>query len=841
MKTLKSTCKFVGTASCALLGSFSLINSTAVAAKQLEEVIVTAQKTSASTQDTPIAITGMTSESLEKFGFQNANDISAQVPNMQVSGPYGDVQPIFAIRGVSMSDYSSNQASPIGVYTDEMYMGATYTHGMNFFDVERLEVLRGPQGTLYGKNTTGGAINIITNTAKVGDEFALNIKGGLGSFGLISSDVGIEDTVIDDVLALRLAYSSTRHDGYVENVLGGGNLSQLDFQGVRFTSEWLPADSTTVTFKYTNSGNDSRANGSRNEPRGNLSNDPAAVTALETSGGGVHSQPNNGYIDNTGYSRPAHGLDRHQQQDDYTGALVVDNEQAILRIDHITESLTLTSTTAYSEADYKQKQNVDGGPSGLLHIRWGVETDSFSQDLRVAADFGGPFSFIAGLYYATEFQDMHNIYEIYETVPDTRVAVTYPGAAAFYPFLLDFGGIDQKMITDKTSYAAYSQLRFQATDKFGIDVGLRYTVDENDQNYLNVSRFDYDGNPIGTWTPGNNTGVDEPFIAPSFGNRGPLEVAQLLSDFQDGSADANDYVPSGQQAGFTHGPYTTDSAPKLSSKEQEFTGKIGLDYAVSEDLLVYASYSKGYRAGNFNGGVYYEARSFEDAYAEPEFIDSYELGFKSDLLEGSARLNAAMFFYDYTNQQFINVVGVSNFLENAGGSEILGMEAEFMMAVTERLIINVGLGVLDTEYTELTLSDTRTLNDPNDTVDLSGNELISAPKLSGNISFDYDILVTDAGYLSLNVNANYQSEQWYSAYNDDAGYDKIKQDAYAVYNSRLTWRSYDNTYSIALWGKNLSEAEYDGYAINLQAGFGFDYFQEGAPRTYGAEFTYRFE
>jgi iron complex outermembrane receptor protein len=114
----------------------------------LEEVIVTGQKRSESTQDTPVAITGMTSDSLEKFGFASANDISAQVPNMQVSGPFGEVQPIFAIRGVSMSDYSSNQASPIGVYSDESYMGAVYTHGMNFFDVERLEVLRGPQGTL---------------------------------------------------------------------------------------------------------------------------------------------------------------------------------------------------------------------------------------------------------------------------------------------------------------------------------------------------------------------------------------------------------------------------------------------------------------------------------------------------------------------------------------------------------------------------------------------------------------------------------------------------------------------------------------------------------------------
>ncbi|WP_374962573.1 TonB-dependent receptor plug domain-containing protein [Spongiibacter tropicus] len=137
------------------------------AAPVLEEVLVTAQKRAQSAQDIPVAVTGLGGDQLDKLGFENATDVSAQVPNMQVSGPYGDVQPIFSIRGVSMSDYSSNQASPIGVYVDEAYLGPVYSHGANFFDVERLEVLRGPQGTLYGKNTTGGAINIITRTPRL--------------------------------------------------------------------------------------------------------------------------------------------------------------------------------------------------------------------------------------------------------------------------------------------------------------------------------------------------------------------------------------------------------------------------------------------------------------------------------------------------------------------------------------------------------------------------------------------------------------------------------------------------------------------------------------------------
>ena len=813
--------------------------SPALSAAVLEEVIVTAQKVSASTQETPIAITGLTGDSLEKFGFQNANDISAQVPNMQVSGPYGDVQPIFSIRGVSMSDYSSNQASPIGVYSDEMYMGATYTHGMNFFDVERLEVLRGPQGTLYGKNTTGGAVNIITRTAKVGDEFGYNIKTSTGNYGAQKLDVGIQDTVVDEVLAMRLAYSSSRNDGYIENVLGGENLSQLDFQGLRLSTEWVASEQTVVTLKYTNSGNDSRANASRNEPRGDLSRNPETTAAFESSGVGVYDKPNNGFIDNTGYSRPAKNLDRNEIEDNYAGALIVDNEQVLLRVEHDTERFTFTSTTTYSEADYSQQQNTDGSPDRLLEIRWAVETDAFSQDFRIAGDLGESINMIAGLYYATEFQDMHNIYEIYQTPPDTRVAGTFPGAAGYYPYLLDFGGVDQKMITDKTSYAAYSQFRFFVTDRMGIDVGIRYTVDEIDLEYLNVSRVGYDGEPRGTWTPGNTTGYDEPFVPANIAGFSPVQYNELIAAMAAGDVTLEDVLFSAE-TGYTHGPYTTESAPTYKAKEQEWTGKLGIDYKFNEDLMVYASYSKGYRSGNFNGGVYYEVRPFEEAYAEPEFIDAYEVGMKAEFFDRSLRLNTALFYYDYTNQQFINVVGVSNFLENAGGSTILGLEGELTWAATERLMISAGLGLLETEYTELTLSDTRTLNNPDDTVDLAGNELISAPKVSGNISVDYDLLILDAGYLSLNINANYQSKQWYSAYNEKASYEHIKQDAYALYNGRLSWHGSDGSYSVSLWGKNLSDEEYDGYAINLQAGFGYDYFQQGPPRTYGLEFSYRF-
>ena len=161
-------------------------------------------------------------------------------------------------------------------------------------------------------------------------------------------------------------------------------------------------------------------------------------------------------------------------------------------------------------------------------------------------------------------------------------------------------------------------------------------------------------------------------------------------------------------------------------------------------------------------------------------------------------------------------------------------------ALTEKLTAQLGLGILKSEYTELELSNVQTVNNDDDVVDLAGNELISAPKISANISIDYEILANNYGNLSMNLNGNYQDDQWYSAYNDKIGYDHIRQDAYGLYNARFTWFGSDENYSVAIWGKNLTETQYDGYAINLQAGFGFDYFQQGSPRTYGIEVTYRF-
>ncbi len=717
------------------------------------------------------------------------------------------MQPIFAIRGVSMSDYSSNQASPIGVYVDEAYLGPTYSHGASFFDVARLEVMRGPQGTLYGKNTTGGAINIITRTPGFDGEGKRYVKVGAGNFNMRTIEAGTDVELISGVLAARVAGKAKESDGWMEILGSDEDGAATDFRGGRLALNWLINDRWDAVFKYTASTND----GTSTAPKGE----------------GRTRTPDGENIDYTGYDRPDE-LGFHQVESNASGELTTDTDLSVLTVNYNADSYTLTSVTSYLDADYYQEQDTDGGPNGLLEILWASDSQSYSQDLRFTSAFEGMFNVIAGLYYSYEDLAMRNTYYIFRDFPDPRVVLAKPDTLGDAPYLIDVGEIIHRMEVEKESAAAYTQMRFDITANFGVDIGLRYTRDTNTLPYLNLSRYDDNGNGVGTWVPGNPTGVDNGWIR--------LDAASALAILSNPST-----LAAATSGGYTHGPFTTASAPELESTEKEWTGKMGVDYRLSEEWMVYASYSKGYRAGSFNGGVYYVSRTIDGgAYAAPEYIDAYEVGFKADLLDNSMRLNAAAFYYDYTDQQFINVVGISNFLENAGASSIKGVEAELWARVTERLTVQAAIGALDTEFSELTLANTETLDDANDQVDLSGNELISAPKLNASISLDYDLLLTDHGYLTVNANANYQDDQWYSAYNDQYGYGEIRQDAYWLVNGRLGWYANDGSYSVSLWGKNLADEEYHVYGLNLQANFGFDEFIAGEPRTYGMEVSWNF-
>ena len=766
------------------------------ASAQLEEVVVTAQKRTQSMQDVPVAVSAIGGSEIEALGWENPTDIAAQVPNMQMSAPFGDVQPLFAIRGISMVDYTPSQSSPIGVYVDETYIGASFLHGMAMFDLERIEVLRGPQGTLYGKNTTGGAINLISRTPDLDAETSGWLTVGAGDYGLVTANGAVEGSLVDGTLAGRLAAKYKEDDGVWENNLGD-DMAQTKNYALRGTLNWQPYEDLNVVLKGSYGDSDPRS---------------MVPRAEGTNPGGLNIAGNPETLN----------PDYHEGSTDREGKAETDMSLVNLTVNYDMENYSLVSVSSWYDGNYSQASDTDGTSDPLLYINWSADTDAISQDLRLVSNYDGPINFIAGVYYGDEDMDTNILHEDFFGAPVPNAVL--PGQA---PGVLlsngTFGQISRLLDVEKESWAVYTDITIELSARLGLNIGLRYTDDETTRDHLNYSRIN--GGPLvipgaitglpvdivtdprteGSYLPGNTTGIDLPLVPPTAG------------------------IPV-----WTHGDLTTESVAEMSESEQEFTGTIALDYAVTDDMMTYLRYSRGYRAGAFNSGLVYQDEG-KNAYVDPEYVDAYELGVKSEFLQGMMRLNAAAFYYDYQDQQFVNQVGISAQLENAGGVDIYGLELEVLALPMDGLTVQAGLGLIDAEYNELELSG----------LDLEGNEPVSAPEVNFNVAADYEFDVSANWITRLHLDANYVDDQWFSAYNDTTvpglgDYSDIQQDAYWLLNGRVTLTDASQQYAISLWGANLTDEEYDVYGINLQSGFGFNYFMEGAPRTWGVELTYRF-
>ncbi len=761
----------------------------------LSDIVVTAQRRSESMQKVPIAISALDSSALEKVGFVKPADVVAVVPSVQVQEVYGKFQPIFAIRGIAQSSYSANQSSPIGVYADEAYIGETFLHGSNFFDVERVEVLKGPQGTLYGKNTTGGAINLISRKPKIDDGTHGNLTLGYGNYKAVNVEGGIEGTVVPGKLAARVAGFYNDDEGYQRIVNLNRRAANTHTWGVRGTAVFEPVDDLQFVLRYTHSETDQ------------FPNQPRTL-------GVIPAGPGGSLVDFSGYQRPSSLDDRDFQSNRGDQRVRIRYDLATLTSTLNLSAFDIVSVTSYHSSRKRFFIDTDGGPNSLLEQDYNSDTKAFSQDTRLVTTGDSNLKLIIGGYYGYERNAGHSTFTLYGSPLNGLIAAYTPvfGApTANYigSFYNQFGVVSVDQTLSHRSLAAYSELHWQAGQKVGVTAGLRYTRDKDDQSFYNISRFSGRAangtltGPLGSYVPGNitantSTPVDNPT---------DVALTQYLS-----------------------GPYNPASATPLSVVNKRLTGKITIDYKPSEQTMIYATFSRGYRSGNFNAGLNYLFKTPDQGgYARPESVNAYELGFKSELLQRRVRLNAAVFRYDYTNQQFEDVQGISSILVNAGKSRLTGIEGEVLVAPTRRLTLSLSGLYLDSKYRELTLKG----------LDLAGNSLISSPKWSGTAAIDYNTPLTASMDGFVHIDANYRGRQWYSAFNGIGGYQNIGQGGYALVNGRLGIQS-DHGYQIAVWTKNLFNRRYVSYGINIQSALGLDYLMDGPPRTFGVEVSYKF-
>lgn len=781
------------TLACALVSASVANTAVAQDTPALEEVTVTAQKRTENLQEVPVSVSTIGGSELEMFKYRDAGEIAAQIPNLQTSSIAGDGFPVFSLRGVSMSDFSFNQSSPVASYVDEVYKGNPAIQGIQLFDLERIEVLRGPQGTLYGKNSTGGAINFITR--KPSFEAGGYLTAGVGSQSRKEVNGAFDIPLIDDVLAFRLAGTWTEADGWFENTLPGvADGNAIGEYGIRASLLWQPTETLEAILRFTTG----------EQKAVNYGIQPINISA-DGVGAGVYGLYKLLGVSDTGdYYRD--GLDFFEFESNQDEKRKLSNDAVALTVNwDMTDTLALTSISSWDSGDIFNPEDTDGSPLAVIAIDYKGDADQISQDLRITSDFGGDFNFIAGLYYAKENISNSTTIGFYQDL-DTNadgsldyldcvdvVSTAFFGAPvtesgqALESVLNEFGlslglffpagcqtanTFDQ----DRTSAAGYFDGNYVLNDAWTLRAGLRYTEDKTELSNYSARLLGSDDTPLINTIPGD---PDDPFAT---------------------AADDE----------FT---------------DKEWTGKVGIDYLSASGMLLYASFSHGYRSGAFNSQAFFDPS--ELTQVAPEKLDSYEVGFKHEFMDGRVRMNAAAFYYQYKNQQFLNIdsVTLAQTLINIEKSTIKGLEIELYARPLTSLMVKVGLGLLDSQVDKGMLSG----------IDLKGNELLLAPKLNFNLAADWEFWQMGAGAFTLHGDANYVGDHYFEVFN----LDRLQQDGYWVANASLQFVAQDDRWQAALWVKNIAEEKYWRAAVDL-ATFGFDYSQIGAPRTFGANVTFRF-
>ena len=333
----------------------------------IAEIVVTAQKRAQNLQDVPVAVSALAGDELESRGVSETSDLQGFVPSLQITTPYGRTQPNFSLRGVSVAnEFSASTASPVGVYVDEVYQSFRASHGQQLYDLERVEVLRGPQGTLYGRNTTGGAISFFSNKPQLGaSEGTLTV--GYGNYDTKTVEGAVEATLVPDKLGIRFAGTFAKGDGWQYNPVQDRHVGTTNTIAGRVSLRWKPTDTVDINLKgYI----------ARDNP---LAPNPYALGQLA------------GGRDVLGYSRfdPAQNggapLGKNEVAADTGGRYFTSSRGVALNVAiELSDTLSLTSITGYDGGKYRNSPfDCDGSPNSVCALRYNSVNQNFNQDLRL--------------------------------------------------------------------------------------------------------------------------------------------------------------------------------------------------------------------------------------------------------------------------------------------------------------------------------------------------------------------------------------------------------------------------------------------------------------------------
>ena len=445
----------------ALLCSFGLSAAHAAEAVESDEsddvIVVTAQKKEQSIKDVPISITAFSGQLVRDNGWTNPVDMLQQLPNVNGYSTFGAAYPQFYMRGIGNSDPGHGAISPVGVYVNEVYLSSLAGQGFSLYDLERVEVLRGPQGTLWGKNTTGGAMNFITK--KPGNDTDGYVKAG---FGLYNDDTPVYDfeaaatvPLVADTLAARFAFKGQVRDPWITNEIGAGpgpsSFGKIDgvkeFSG-RVTVDWKPADNLDMVLR----GSMGRRDGNHAVLQYEAGNNPASFVR------------NGGYVENPAINVVSqdHPTPEKIEYENLTLTSTLDGEWG-----------SLTSISAYVRSFYSQDADVDATPRDGLFGPFQSQSKQFSQELRLASPSSSPIGYVLGAYYFHEKQEGFNWY----------LTGSDLGPGSLYTGCCENSGLGYTEARKRESYALFGAVDLELTQGLKLNGGLRYTHDKEDWSF----------------------------------------------------------------------------------------------------------------------------------------------------------------------------------------------------------------------------------------------------------------------------------------------------------------------------------------------------------------------
>ena len=774
----------------------------------IETVTVTAEKRSENVQNVPIAITAFTGSALEDKGVTDLSGLSALTPNVTLDAgtPFsGDSSVLSAsIRGIGSDDFAFNIDPGVGVYVDGVYYARTIGANVDLLDVARIEVAKGPQGTLFGRNTIGGAISIVTRDP--GDTFMFKAIATTGSFN--RRDINATaDIPLTDHLRSSITIQSVQRDGYQKVVpfdnsagyywdppttLNGGSTTGTAYggqnrQSVRGKLVWDINDkwTATLTADWTHQDQESVPN----TVLQTFPNTPGAAGSIAmlytlcTAGvpiGQLCSQPRASGFPSVGGLPPLNSpfnwlpispATTQTGNIDTTYAngpnfAKFDSAGVGLTMDYqVTDNISLKSITAFRDILWNIGINLDGAPGNgmFLNVTDRQHQNQFSEEVQaVGNSFGGRLNWVVGLYYFYEQGYVHD----------------------WVPFDGSLLAVDDLGLNNlrTNSYAGYVHADYKLTDKIGITLGGRYSVEQ--KSFLGGQQ-DYNGlayKASGCYPPTASAAL---IGAPAF-----LTCQEVLG-----------FSVAGQ-------PFRYFPGPRQYRNFYEFTPTAGVQWHITDDKMAYFRWAKGTKSGGWTTRLSAPIADGSLAAFGPEKATTYEAGLKSQWLNNRLQVNLAGFYTDYNDIQLNQQVGASPVLKNLGTARIYGAEIESQADLGHGFLLKANAGWIDAKYTALdpSVGTAVTLN----------SKLPKTPKFKVNINPQYFRDLGNGRALTAQVSYTHTS----SLYNDSLNTPLLKRPATDTVDASVQVSFADDKYAITVGGTNITDERFATIgSVNYAAGF----------------------